>query len=54
MPGMPFESLPGYFTAHTVVTFSELMLALNSIFHVFFIKSILHSYMLTEEDRNVY
>lgn len=54
MPGMHFESLPAYFTACTRLTFSELILAQNSIFHVFFIQSILHSCMLTEEDRNVY
>lgn len=51
MLGMHFESLPSYFTALTVLTFSELMLAQNSIFHVYLMQSILHICMLTE-DRN--
>lgn len=54
MPSTHFDSLPGYFIAHTTLTFSELILAQDNIFHVFFIRSILHSCMLTEEDRNVY
>lgn len=54
MLGMHFESLPSHCTALIVLTFSELMLAQNIIFHVYFMESILHTCILTEEDRNVY
>lgn len=53
MLGMHFEPLPSYSTVLIVLTFSELILAQNSIFHMYFIESILHICMLTEEDRNV-
>lgn len=51
MLGMHFESLLSYFTALTILTFSELMLAQSSIFHVYFMQSILHICMLTEETK---